>query len=62
MTYAKVFKDSAASAKAWGSRKRTSKEFWAKGPDGKAKPAMPAKKDDRVARMGTIAASLGIPS
>lgn len=56
--YAHVLKSSEAARKAWETRKRTSKEFWAKGPDGKgldgkgttpatgkasAKPTKPAK-------------------
>lgn len=50
--FAKVFKSSEAAKKAWASRKRTSKDMWAKGPQ----PA-PSKKMEHAK---TMAAALGV--
>lgn len=56
--YAQVFKSSEAAKKAWASRKKTSKDFWAKGPEKKAMPSK-AKKDE-VPFLGSFGATMGL--
>jgi hypothetical protein len=57
--YAHVFKSSEAAKKAWASRKKGSKDFWAKGPSGKT-PKPTEQMTKKLDHAGSLSAALGI--